>query len=115
MARRAHLAVRQIAPTESDATIAVSGELDLSTIDVLVGEVDTQLERTVERLTLDLQDVAFMDSTGLRLLIELNDRAQQSGWRLRLIAPRHEAASRVLQITGADAALPFERENTWCP
>jgi anti-anti-sigma factor len=112
MVRRANLAIREIAPTDSDVTLALSGELDMSTIDTLVGQVDTQLQRPVECLTLDLDDLAFMDSTGLRLLIELNERAQQEAWRLRLIVPRHEAAFRVLHITGADVALPFERKNT---
>jgi anti-sigma B factor antagonist len=111
MVRRADLRIRQIDLTESDATLAVSGELDMSTIDALVGQVDIQLQRPLDSLTLDLRDLAFMDSTGLRLLIELNDRAQQESWRLKLIRPRHEAAARVLRITGADVALPFEGEN----
>jgi anti-anti-sigma factor len=107
--RRADLSIRQMG-TEPDVVLAVSGELDLSTIDALTAQVDTQLQRSVDSLTLDLRDLAFMDSTGLRLLIELNDRARRGRWRLKLIGPRHEAASRVLHITGADAALPFERE-----
>jgi anti-anti-sigma factor len=110
--RRANLAIRTIAATESDVTLALSGELAMSTIDALVGQVDTRLRRPLQCLTLDLDDLAFMDSTGLRLLIELNERAQREAWRLKLISPRHEAASRVLQITGADAALPFERGNS---
>jgi anti-anti-sigma factor len=107
--RRADLSIRQIG-TEPDVVLAVSGELDLSTIDALTTQVDTQLQRSPHSLTLDLRDLAFMDSTGLRLLIELNDRARRGGWRLKLIGPRHEAASRVLHITGADVALPFERD-----
>lgn len=112
MVRLANLAIRQIVPTESEVILALSGELDMSRIDALAGSVDAQLQRPVQCLTLDLRDLAFMDSTGLRLLIELNERAQQEKWRLKLIAPRHEAAARVLQITGADVALPFDRENT---
>jgi anti-anti-sigma factor len=109
--RRADLTIREIGPTGSDVTLVVSGELDMSTIDRLTGLVDTHLRRRVDCLILDLSDLAFMDSTGLRLLIELNNRAQQETWELKLIGPRHEAASRVLRITGADAALPFERGN----
>jgi anti-anti-sigma factor len=110
--RRAHLDIRDSTPTESEVVIALSGELDMSTIDALTGHVEARLERPVEALTLDLGDLAFMDSTGLRLLIELNDRARQGAWRLKLIFPRHDAAARVLEITGADAALPFERAGT---
>lgn len=88
--------------------ISVSGELDMSTIGTLAGHVDAALVRPMDRLTLDLQELAFMDSSGLGLLIELNDRAHRDGWRLKLVGPKHEAASRVLEITGADVALPFE-------
>jgi anti-anti-sigma factor len=104
--------IRQVPGEGSDVTISVSGELDLSTIEALAGQVDTQLHGAVDALTLDLHDLAFMDSTGLRLLIELADRARQEEWRLKLIRPSHEAAARVLRITGADRALPFERGNT---
>ena len=113
MVRRANLDISRTAPTESEVIIAVSGELDMSTIDALTDHVETELQRPLELLTLDLGDLAFMDSTGLRLLIELNDRARQEPWRLKLIGPRHEAAARVLEITGADVALPFERESMW--
>jgi anti-anti-sigma factor len=107
--RRANLVIRQIMSDDSDVTIAVSGELDMSTIEALAGHVANHLQGAVDGLTLDLHDVAFMDSTGLRLLIELADRARQEQWRLTLIFPRHEAAARVLRVTGADVALPFER------
>jgi anti-anti-sigma regulatory factor len=49
-----------------------------------------------------------MDSTGLRLLIELDQQARREDWKLSLIRPRHETAAAVLHSTGADAALPFE-------
>jgi anti-anti-sigma factor len=108
--RRAHLDISQTAPSAAEVVIALSGELDMSTIDALVEQVEGALERPVQSFTLDLGELEFMDSTGLRLLIELDDRARHGAWRLRLIFPRHDAAARVLEITGADAALPFERE-----
>ncbi|MFL5863882.1 MAG: STAS domain-containing protein [Solirubrobacteraceae bacterium] len=108
MVQRPDLTIRQVSNAESETVISVSGELDMSTIDTLVAHVDAALVGPVDGLTLDLQELAFMDSSGLRLLIELNDRARSEGWRLKLIGPEHPAASRVLQITGADVALPFE-------
>jgi anti-anti-sigma factor len=58
-------------------------------------------------LTLDLSNLTFMDSSGLRLLIELNARAGQDGWTLALLPSRHESTNMVLRLTGADTALPF--------
>lgn len=92
----------------SGVTVSVAGELDLSTTEQLSRYLDEQLPDPVSALTLDLRELAFLDSSGLRFLIELNDRSQQQAWRLRLIQPRHEAVALVLRMTGADSALPFE-------
>ena len=49
-----------------------------------------------------------MDSSALRLLIELNYRSKRERWRLRLLAPTDRAAAQVLRITAFDSALPLE-------
>jgi anti-anti-sigma factor len=89
-------------------TLSVDGELDLSSVPVLAQHIEGQIGGDSKALTLDLSGVTFMDSSGLRLLIELNERAQRDGWSLSLIPPEHEAAKLVLRMTGADRALPFE-------
>lgn len=91
----------------SAVTVSIAGELDLSTAQTLSQHVDQHLSTGVTDLTLDLGDISFMDSSGLRVLIELNDRSQQQAWRLRLKPPKHEDATLVLQATGADTELPF--------
>jgi anti-sigma B factor antagonist len=88
--------------------LAVEGELDLSSIPVLARHLDGQIGGVRKALTVDLSGVTFMDSSGLRLLIELSERAQREQWALSLVAPRHESANLVLRMTGADSALPFE-------
>ena len=53
-----------------------------------------------------------MDSSGLRLLIDLYDRSQRETWKLTMVAPSSEAATMVLRATGADTALPFESDGS---
>jgi anti-anti-sigma factor len=100
----------EITETQADSatTVAVTGELDMLTTELLRARLSESLRAGVADLTLDLRALAFMDSTGLRLLIELNQRAQREGWRLRLLAPTDDAAALVLRVTAVDAALPFE-------
>lgn len=93
--------------TEAGVTLRIMGELDLSTGPVLRESIEL-LRRDLTALTLDLSDLVFMDSTGLRLLIELDQRANREGWQLVLIRPKQETAAAVLTATGADSALPFE-------
>jgi anti-anti-sigma factor len=94
--------------TGSTLNVSLTGELDLRTVETLSQHLEDALRPRITALTLDLRELAFMDSSGLRFLIELNDRARQQGWQLRLIAPAYEAAAFVLRVTGADAALPFQ-------
>lgn len=88
--------------------LAVEGELDLATVPMLTRSVTDRLGESPTNLTLDLSALTFMDSSGLRLLIELGERARRERWQLRLIPSAHESANAVLRMTGADAALPFE-------
>ena len=107
MVRPTRLQVNE-APSGAAPRLSVVGELDMRTAEVLAGHVERQLANRVAALTLDLGELTFMDSSGLRLLIELNDRSRHEGWRLTLVLPRHEPAAMVLRATGADTALPFE-------
>jgi anti-anti-sigma factor len=88
--------------------VAISGELDLNTVVTLSEHLDSRLDEDVSSLTLDLRELEFMDSSGLRLLIELNNRSKSEPWQLALVAPKAEPAAIVLRVTGADTALPFE-------
>jgi anti-sigma B factor antagonist len=88
--------------------LSVIGELDLGTITALARQVDAKLSEQPTALMLDLTELTFMDSSGLRLLIELNDRSRREAWKLTLIRSKHERANAVLRLTGADSALPFE-------
>jgi stage II sporulation protein AA (anti-sigma F factor antagonist) len=100
----------EITETQADTatTVSVTGELDMHTTELLRARLSESLRAGISELTLDLQALGFMDSTGLRLLIELNQRAQKEGWRLRLLAPTDDAAALVLRVTAVDTALPFE-------
>lgn len=89
--------------------VSILGELDLSTITILAGHVEAKLsENRTSSLVLDLTGLTFMDSSGLRLLIDLHNRSRQEAWKLTLIRSKHEGANKVLSVTGADTALPFE-------
>jgi anti-anti-sigma factor len=55
-------------------------------------------------VVIDLQGLSYMDSTGLRALLDARDRAAARGRRLAFLSgsgPAH----RVIALTGADALL----------
>jgi anti-anti-sigma factor len=88
------------------ACLELVGELDLATVPRLTQAVEALLARDVRELTIDLRQLAFLDSSGLRELIVLRDRAVAEGWTLALVRPPQPALS-IFQITRAEEHLPF--------
>jgi anti-anti-sigma factor len=111
MVRPTNFEIREEA-TEPTLVLAVTGELDMNTVELLAAQIDEHLAEGPRPLRLDLAELAFMDSSGLRLLIDLYDRARREAWELTLVAPRDEAATMVLRATGADTQLPFETDGS---
>jgi anti-anti-sigma factor len=89
------------------ATLAIVGELDMRTAERLLECLAEQRAHGVTDVTVDLAKLTFMDSSGLKALIDLHARSRTEPWRLKLVAPELEAAALVLRATGADKALPF--------
>jgi anti-anti-sigma factor len=90
-----------------DERLQLLGELDLS----VVGSVDREMRRAeagdASRIVLDLEELEFLDASGIRLLLQLNDRSKSNGSRLRIRRARAPQVQRVIELTGAAAVLPF--------
>jgi anti-anti-sigma factor len=84
-----------------DATVVVpTGELDLATAPAL----DNALTRAFEggptaRVVLDLRELEFIDSSGLRTLLTARRRADDAGTNFSLVAG-HRGLERTLEIAG---------------
>jgi anti-anti-sigma factor len=87
---------------ESDGAavrVVVSGELDIASAPLLAPHVQAEpSDRSVE---LDLRGVTFIDSSGLRLLI---DAHRSLGDRLRIVPS--PACERLFEIAGVRDRLP---------
>jgi len=85
---------------ESNVTvIAVSGELDLASADQLDRAIRDAERSTTGWIVIDLEDLRFMDSTGLGVLLQARRRARENSDRLRFIRSRHEQVTRLLSLT----------------
>jgi anti-sigma B factor antagonist len=81
--------------------VVVRGEVDLATAADLESVVRVTLEEAPDGVVLDLAQLAFIDSSGLRALVALSKDAESRGTSLALRnLPRH--AKRVLELTGLD-------------
>ena len=61
-----------VEPARESVRVAPVGELDIATVDKLQAEVTRLLETGFAKIVLDLRGVRFLDSTGLRLVLELD-------------------------------------------
>jgi anti-sigma B factor antagonist len=82
------------------------GELDLATAPLLEGAFDAVLtDDGVEMIVVDLTELSFIDSSGIRLLIWMHGACADVD-RLRVINGSR-AVERVLDLTGVRAHLPI--------
>ncbi len=91
--------------TGSGITIKLGGELDSATCDELVSRFEQlAASRGLPDLVLDLSEVSFIDSSGMRAIILIERSAGERGFALTILPPP-EALTDLLAITGiADRA-----------
>jgi anti-anti-sigma factor len=80
--------------------LLAEGELDMAAAFDFESRVEAMLRaETTQRVTLDLEGVAFVDSAGLGALLSVRERAQQLGVPLDI--PRVSGpVQRILDLTG---------------
>jgi anti-anti-sigma factor len=91
---------------DATAFITAAGELDVSTVDSLEREIRTAEQGDAEEIVLDLSGLTFVDSTGLRLVLEVNSRCGGDTGRLRVIGGS-ASLERLLDVVGLRERLPL--------
>jgi anti-sigma B factor antagonist len=84
--------------------VVLTGELDISTAQRLEDDLHRVEAERPELIVLDLSGLAFLDSTGLRLMIMADARAREEGRKLAVVRP-NEMIRRVLRLTRLDERL----------
>jgi anti-sigma B factor antagonist len=90
----------------SRRTVAIEGEMDIASLEALAVARERALVGEPAVVRIDLVAVDFIDSSGLRFLLETYRLALAREVELQIVAPS-TAAMQVLTLTGADKRLPF--------
>ena len=101
--RKGILRVR-ITNDDRHSTLVLEGEVDLSNAGVLEQAIRHVELSAVQRITIDLRRMHFIDLSGVRAILDADARLDG---RLRLIKGP-PAVQSVFHLTGAEAVLPFE-------
>ena len=96
-------------PTPERYTIRVSGEVDISNADKLREAIDFSLEQPTEEICLDLTDVAYIDSTGIGVLVGAAHHAADHGKGFSAINAQ-PGVMRVAQLLGVDQEIAISAQ-----
>jgi anti-anti-sigma factor len=86
------------------AVLALSGELDMATAQILRDNLAPFEGNGVSTIVLDLRDLTFIDSSGLLAFLEARKRAMSNGHRL-IVSGASPAAQRLFELTGTQFLL----------
>jgi anti-anti-sigma factor len=104
-ADRELLAIEIERPGDGLTVVALAGELDLSTIPRLEGQLLSEAKGQ-GNVVVDLTRLAFIDSSGIGLLIKAH-RARENGAVLHTVVAPGSQVERVFAIAGIESALPL--------
>jgi anti-anti-sigma factor len=98
-----------ISSVAADGTVSVTleGELDLASARKMQERLTAIEQEQPSRVVVDLGKLAFIDSTGLRVLLLADARAKEQGYEL-VLRPGEPSVQRVFEVTGALDVLRFE-------
>ena len=93
-------------PERDVVRVCPAGDVDLATTGEIRHKVEAVIAAGFRRVVIDLRQVTFLDSTGLRLLLELDASSRSDGWELGVIEGSPEV-QRAFDVTGLRPLLPF--------
>jgi anti-sigma B factor antagonist len=91
--RRAHGAI----------VVVPTGEIDLATVEALQDEIDSAAAEA-NSVVLDLREVAFIDSAGLRLVVHSSKALETGGGTFAVVRGPREV-QRVFDLVGLDGRV----------
>jgi len=91
---------------ERRTILTLAGEVDIANVDEVADEVREELASGP--VLLDLSELSFIDSSGLRMLAHLVFDAQESGWALTIGRDMAAQVRRLLEMTGMLELLPLD-------
>ena len=94
-----------ISDRDGRAVVVIRGELDLATAPDLEAAIKSRLDDGQD-VVVDLRELDFMDSTGLRVLVAAHGRVEGTEQRFLIVRPPPGASiERILAVAGVERVL----------
>lgn len=85
--------------------VTPTGDLDIASVAEFSAVLDDAATRPADGLIIDLSEVGFMDSSGLRVILEVNERLRREHRSLAVVAPRGTSAAVLFTLAGLRRSL----------
>jgi len=89
----------------ASCTIALKGEVDVYTSPRLKEELVNVVDSGCRQIVVDLEDLHFIDSSGLGVLVSALRRVKEHDGTLRLVCTK-DSILKIFRITGLDKVFP---------
>ena len=100
------LVIRSVREADGTHRLALSGEFDIACVPAFAAEMARVEAGDARSIVVDLRELGFIDSSGLRELLAAEQRSQADSHRLVLWrAP--DRVHRVFVLSGLEEHLPF--------
>ena len=93
-----------LARRDDAAIVTMEGDLDIATEAQATADLDQAMDGC-ELLVVDLRELSFLDSTGVRVLLAADLRAREKGMRFGVVRGDGMVA-RLLEVTRIDQRFP---------
>ena len=89
-------------------TASLVGEIDLSNASRLLATISSEVPNEALGLILDLSAVTYIDSSGLRLVLELAKRLEWRDQMMRVVVADDGRIRKVLRLAGIEPVIAID-------
>lgn len=99
-----------VARTPRAAIVTLTGELDVVCADTFKRRLADVTEDEPRHVVIDLRSLTFIDSTGLAMLLRVNETSHDQGFALWIVSGAEDPPSKIFRMTGTAKILPLVEE-----
>jgi anti-anti-sigma factor len=91
--------------------IALSGEIDLANAAAVEDQIREAISHQPQTVSVDLTDLTYLDSAGIRILFTLASRLKPLRIILKLIVPLDSPTRRLIELSGFESLASLQPQS----